>query len=52
MSGDKAAKITDRKPIDTDSRIALMGTPRGLTSSSAFGASPRRASAKSIRDAV
>jgi len=42
----------DAKPIDEVSRIALTGTPRRLTSSRPSGASPRRASANSIREPV
>jgi hypothetical protein len=44
--------MVERKPIAVVSRIALTGTPRELTSSSPFGASPRRESANSIREPV
>ena len=51
-SGQIAARMTDAKPIETVSRIALTGTPRAFVSSTAWGASPRRASANSIREPV
>ena len=52
VSGESQAMIVERKPMVVVSRIALTGTPRELTSSRPFGASPRRARANSMREPV
>ena len=44
--------ITDRKPIELAIRIATAGTPRPFRRTIHCGASPRRASAKFIREAT